>query len=95
MSSNVKDALIAWADTLVTDEEATRLVLNLLTTRGDQGATEDEMNVVVGWARAARGEQAFLDLALKGMVSVDVRDGEVAWKISPEGRRIIEAAAGK
>lgn len=89
------ETLSAWADTLLTEDEASRLVLNLLDFRDNKGATEDEMKVVLGWARQVRGEQAFLDLALKGMVSVDVRDGEVAWKISPEGRRIIEQAAGE
>lgn len=61
---------------MISDEEARALILLLLKSRGEQGAAESEMCVILDWAHQARTNECLLDLALQGKVDIDVVDGE-------------------
>lgn len=63
----------------LTDDEASRLVLNLARTRGETGFTEDEGCVVIDWAQQAKLDAALLELVLCGEIGILVKDGEVAF----------------
>jgi hypothetical protein len=74
---------------LVPRDEQEILLLMLAETRGDRGFHTDEGAVVLRWAEDTRRQAILLELLLEGKVSVDVIDGEVAWKATALGRAAI------
>jgi hypothetical protein len=74
---------------LVPREEQETLIMMLAETRGRRGFTTDEGAVVLRWAEDTRRQAILLELLLEGKVSVDVIDGEVAWKATALGRAAI------
>jgi hypothetical protein len=71
---------------LVPRDEQEILLLMLAETRGDRGFHADEGAVVLRWAEETRRQAILLELLLEGKVSIDVVDGEVAWKATALGR---------
>jgi hypothetical protein len=74
---------------LVPREEQETLIMMLAETRGRRGFTTDEGAVVLRWAEDTRRQSMMLELVLEGKVSVDVVDGEVAWKVTALGQAVI------
>jgi len=77
------------SEDFVTDDESELLILNLAHARGDRGFNEDEVTEILKEAAIIRLENSILDLALKGLLYVDVdlnSDGrdKVVWKRAPE-----------
>jgi hypothetical protein len=74
---------------VVLRDEQEILLFSLAETRSDRGFHTDEGAVVLRWAEDARRQAILLDLVLEGMVSVDVVDGKVAWKVTALGQAVI------
>ena len=65
---------------VLTDEQTQAVCLALLTSRGTLGATEDELELLVDWARQAVTMHSMLELVLHGVVQVDVLPtGEITF----------------
>jgi hypothetical protein len=62
---------------VVSQEEARALITNFMESRGAEGATEEELESVVSWARNIKLGTALLELVLAGEVRITgLRDGE-------------------
>lgn len=65
------------ADSLLSADEEDRLILALVTSRGDRSCSTEEARTLLEHARRVRLQSHALDLVMRGMVSIDV---------DPEGR---------
>lgn len=62
---------------LFTDDEVQALMLNFLQTRGKGGATEEEIVKFINICTGYRGMSAYIDLAIRQEVSLDLVGEEV------------------
>lgn len=60
---------------LLTQKEVENVILNLCS----NGATEDDMRVVLDWAEETRLRAILLQSVLQGIVNVGVENGEVVF----------------
>jgi len=67
-------------DGALTDEQRQQLIVNLLNTRGDEGANEEEIVAVVRWAEKATIDGCLVNLCLEGKLQIDIKQGEVCFK---------------
>lgn len=65
-----------------TDEELERIVMSVIASRGDEGATEVEIQQVVDRLWEMRVGAQLLDLLFLGHIDVSLKDGEVVWRNS-------------
>lgn len=63
---------------LLTDEEVDYAIVALVTNRGDEGATEDELVNFIKWLEMARLNNALANLFFKGLIKIDDATGTFA-----------------
>lgn len=71
-TQNDRDAAAALADSLLTADEEDRLILALVTSRGDRSCSPDEARALLEYARRVRLQSRALDMVIRGLVAVDV-----------------------
>ncbi len=61
----------------ITDQEAAKLIRSFLNSRGERGASEEELEGLVEWANEQRIGALLVDMVLEGEVRIaDFADGE-------------------
>ena len=72
-------------DSILLNYEVISLTESLARSRGENGFTPEELDLVLEWARFTRINEATLNLVVRGLAEVDWREGEVFLGISKEG----------
>lgn len=62
---------------LFTAEEYEQLILSFLDARGEDGAGEDEIIAFIKECEVIRAGETLIQLAFKGLVHLDFKDGEI------------------
>lgn len=63
----------------LTEEEAEALLLAFMEERGGEGFTEEEAERILDWAEHARLDVILLQMVLKGVVGIDIKDDEIVF----------------
>lgn len=83
----------------LSQQECDTLILSLAAARGDAGFTQEDAEAVVNWARQVRFDAGLLEAILAGDMLVNVVDGKVAVRLTPNGeeraRRLVAEAKGR
>ena len=71
---------------LFTEDEYEAIILRFLVSRGEAGASEDEVMTVIRWCEQQRVGNTIVDLLLKGILDVDLKDNEPVVQLSEAGK---------
>lgn len=72
------------SENFITETEMETLIMSLAKSRENSEFTEEEAHTVIKWAIDTRIQSTMLDLALKGIISVNIIKGEACFKMDPE-----------
>lgn len=69
----------------LSDYEIDQLILAFATGRGEAGFFEEEVEVLLNWAISTRVNNALLDLAIKGLVTINTQEKKAGTLVDLNG----------